>query len=70
MNWQISKDAPNAPKGFPFVIIKGKEVIAWVKNEQDAEFIAHAPSKIEDLEAERSDYESRWLSALASHSGG
>jgi hypothetical protein len=65
MNWRVSKDIEDYPEGFPFAITSGKVVVAWVKNERDADDMVAAPSKISRLTTESARNRTMWLSCMA-----
>jgi hypothetical protein len=49
-HWKIKPSHPDAPPGFPFAIVNYKDdVIAWVKNKKEAEFIKNAGGRISGL---------------------
>lgn len=38
----VCEKVPSGPRGFPFAVMNGSEVVAWVKSKEDAEFISRA----------------------------
>ena len=52
MNWKIDEKRSDAPPGFPIAIVHKAEVVAWFKNNRDAQFAVSAQGKIESAEME------------------
>ncbi len=50
--WRMVKDHPEATVEYPFAIVQKGQVVALVKKERDARFIAQADGRIHDLETD------------------
>ena len=52
--WKMVNDHPEATAEYPFAIVQKGQVVALVKKERDARFIAQAEGRIHDLEMDYS----------------
>jgi hypothetical protein len=64
-DWKIDISRKDAPTGFRYAIItRSGEVIGWVANKQDAEFIISASAKIRRLDSDSSRHRALWFGSL------
>ena len=52
--WKMIKNHPEATEAYPFAIVQKERVVALVKQERDARFIAQSEGRIYDLEMDYS----------------
>jgi hypothetical protein len=50
--WKMIKNHPEATAEYPFAIVQKGRVVALVKRERDARFIAKSEGRIHDLETD------------------
>jgi hypothetical protein len=50
--WRMVKNHPEATEAYPFAIVQKGQVVALVKKERDARFIAQSEGRIHDLETD------------------